>query len=182
MGKHQEEIKFRNPKAVFEFLEPHYKVSVMTVYNHVKTGKLQKAGEFFAYDDVIEYAEKNLPKKAGSAPGEGDDLQTRKLRAEIRKIEEQAERIAFQRAVEQGRFVPRATLELEIAARAGVFEAGLKHEFTAAAPELVALVRGDIDRSADLVESLKNKIDSFLNEYANTRRFEVIFTDDTPAA
>jgi hypothetical protein len=87
-------------------------------------------------------------------------------------------RKTFDLEKEQGKYIPKADFESELAARAAVLESGFRNLFNIRIREWIALVNGKPERAADLMAALNRGLDEQLNTYATTRSFQVIFEDN----
>ncbi len=169
----------KNKAGVLRFLlGDGWEVKKQTFYNHCKSGKLTKNNNgLYSSRIVKKYAETWLVRTdTGQTVGEeSEDLLATKTREEILRIKTSRQRDEFKLGIERGKYIPRADLDAELAARAIVFDNGFIHMIQASAPDIIALVGGDHKRSADLVVFLTDKKDELLNEYATMGRFSVHF-------
>lgn len=77
--------------------------------------------------------------------------------------------------VEEGKYILRDQFELELAARAAVLEAGLKYAIQAKAGEWIDEVKGDHERTGDLIRIATDALNVALNEFATMKEFHVVF-------
>jgi hypothetical protein len=168
---------FLNRTEVWQFLEKEgWKISKSTLYNHCNEGrlKLNRDGHY-TLKAVNRYARTHLElKETGQKIGD-EELQRKKTMAEVARITEQAKLAQIKRMAEEGRYIEREQVDLEMAARAATLEAGLKGMVQSRAGEWVALVEGEEKRAGDLVRDMMAVIDQTLNEFATVKEFEVIF-------
>ncbi len=162
-------------------IEQGYKVSKSKIYRDAENGKIQAQTDGSGNKSVSaiaawEYAEKHL-EKVGANKGDLKNLQATKLleAIKIQKIDRQRKTFDLER--EQGKYIPRAEFESELAARAAVLESGFRHLFNVKAREWIAIVGGKPDRTADFLAALNDGLDEQLNTYATTKVFQVIFED-----
>lgn len=158
-----------------------YRVSKSKIYRDAENGKITVMTDLSGNKSVTalaawEYAEKHL-EKTGAHKEDLKDLQARKLMNTIQIQEVEHQRKVFDLEKEQGKFIPRADFESELAARAAVLEAGFRHLFNVRAREWITLVAGKPDRQADFLAALNRDLDGQLNVYASTRAFQILFTD-----
>jgi hypothetical protein len=168
---------FFNTKQVYEFLaDQGWKVSQRAVYNHVKDGKLRKKDGVFTSQAVNKYAKTFLNRKDSGQmlSEEHEQLQKQKLTHEVRRLKIQIERDEHKLGVEQGKYLPREDFELELAARASVFDAGFRYFFQSMAPEIIVLVGGNIKKIPEFIAAMNTKLDEQLNEYATTKEYQVM--------
>ncbi len=175
----------KNKADVLRFLRSDgWEVKKQTFYNHCKSGKLVKnRNGLFTVRVVKKYAETWLVRSVSglTVAAEEEDLLATKTREEIQRIRIIRQREEFKLGVDRGNYILRSDLEAELAARAVAFDNGLTHMIQSSAPDIVALVRGDQSRTADLVAFLNEAKDRLLNEYATSARFAVIFSEQGAA-
>jgi len=158
-----------------------YKVSKSKIYRDAENGKITVDTDAAGNKSVTalaawEYAEKHL-EKTGVNKGDLKNLQAQKLMNAIKIQEIEHRRKTFDLEKEQGKYIPKAEFESELAARAAVLESGFRNLFNLRVREWIALVNGKPDRAADLMAALNQGLDEQLNTYATTRVFQVIFED-----
>jgi len=168
---------FPNRLAVAEYLKANgWKVSKSTLYNRTGKAKLiPRADGLFYLKDVKKYASIFLKRQeTGQRVQETLDVQQqKKMRLEIEKLEEEVSRSRHKNAVEEGKYIPRDQIELELAGRAAVLDAGLTHLFQSTAGELIEISGGDPRKTAEVVHRLIAEKDRFLNQYAAAIDFTV---------
>ena len=128
--------------------------------------------------DVENYAYTFLKRRATGRTVDdekSDDLQKRKAHLEVEKLEIDVARAKHKQEVEEGKYIPRAQLEIEFASRAAILDAGLSHFFQSEAGNWVDLVGGDQTKLPALVKLLVDKKDDFLNQYAQVKDFIIDF-------
>jgi len=79
-----------------------------------------------------------------------------------------------QESKEAGNLVPREQIEIELATRAGILDAGLRHWIQAHAAEWIRQVAGDTKKVGDLINLMGRDLDEYINAYASTREYQVI--------
>lgn len=105
------------------------------------------------------------------------DRQRRKEEADIRRAEAAAAKEEFDLAVKQGKFIPRASVELEMAVRAIALRDGLKNALETYVLDIIEAVRGDAKCSTAFLERMSRIIDESLGEYARPMIIDVEFSD-----
>ena len=106
------------------------------------------------------------------------ELQAKKTAREIDILELKAERLRFERDRDNKKYIPRKDFEAEMAARAAVLESGFRHFFSVKAREMIALVGGKVEKTADFLEMLNHGLDEQLNAYASKDVFQVLFEEE----
>jgi len=168
---------FPNRRAVWKWLqETGWQVAQRTVYKHVAAGRLLPNNEgVFTLKAVKKYAQTFL-KRADTGKrvqDEQDELQRRKTQLEVEKLEEEVARSKHKREVEEGAYIPRDQLEIELASRAAVLDAGIAHFFQSEAGAWIHLAGGDQRKLPELISVLMAAKDGFMNRYATTKEFVV---------
>jgi hypothetical protein len=171
--------EFASQKEILKYLKGcGYKIEKSALSNHVRRGLLKMKGGVWRLSDVDSYAQLNL-QGAGTGQTAADkrtaDLMERKLRADIMRTEELATKARLEREVLEGKFISRADVELELAGRAVVLDAGVRGMIKAKAPAWIELVGGAQGRLPDMIEAMVNDFFGLLNDYATTERFQVVF-------
>jgi hypothetical protein len=173
-----QEQTFPNLLTVLAHLEnTGWQISRAGLYKHRKEGKLspQKDG-IYRLKDVEKYAKTWLRLKSTGKKlrEEQEDLQRKKLEREIEKLEEEIARNRYKREIEEGKYILRERLEMELAARAAVLDAGLEHMNQSKAVEWINIVDGDKKKARELIAALSVAKNELLNQYATTQEFQVV--------
>lgn len=160
-------------------IEQGYKVSKSKIYRDAENGKITAESDAAGNKSVSalaawEYAEKHL-EKTGVNKGDLKNLQATKLMNAIKIQEADLRRKNFEQEKEEGRYIPRAEFEAELAARASVLDSGFRNMFNIKIREWIALVNGTPERAPDFLAALNQALDEQLNTYATTRTFLVMF-------
>lgn len=166
----------RNKADVFRFLrDAGWQLTERTFYRHVSDGKLKKNRDgWYTVAAVRKYAEQWSVRPSGkTVQEETEDLTAAKMREEIARIRTIREREQFRLEIDRGKFLPRDTVEMELAGRAVVLEAGFDHLVYTRAAEWIALVGGDPSRADLLIAAMMSAKDEWLNHYARAQEFMV---------
>lgn len=154
-----------------------YKISKSKLYRDRDKGMIRvlpdggvQETEVRAYASTLERMDPDI--------GDLTDIHARKATKEIERLEEQIAKLRFERAREEGRYIPRKDFEAELAARAVVFEAGFRHLFNVKVREWIALVAGKAEKSTELLRDMNQSLDEQLTQFANTRTFQVLFEEE----
>jgi hypothetical protein len=170
---------FENLLAVKEYLgKEGWQVSQSGIYKHKKEGKLLPASDgTYRQKDVDKYARTWLKLKSTGKKKQDklDELQRMKLEKELEKLETENARSKLKFEVEQGKYIEKDRMFLEMAARAGVLDAGLNHWIQTGAADWIRLVDGDLKKIGELINDMNAGKDELLNHYAQTQEFQVIF-------
>lgn len=176
------EGRFKDIAAVLEYLGTSgWKVTQTSLYRHQKEGKfLPQPDGTYLQKDIDKYAKTFLKQKStGKKVNEKtDELQRRKLEEELRilDLDRRRKELALEKDLE--RFVPREQVQLEMAARAGVLEAGLKHWVQSRVGEWIRAVDGDQRKIAHLINMMNRDLDEHINSYAAAVDFQVVIDED----
>lgn len=152
-----------------------------TLYRHKKESKIQpEADGTYSQGKVDKYAKTFLKQKStGKKVNEkNDELQRKKLEIEIENLELERERKKLAHEKEQGKFIPREQMELELAGRAGILEHGLKQWIQSRAAEWIRTADGDPKKVGEVINLMTRDVDEHLNNYAS-REYQVIFDPDS---
>lgn len=167
------------PKEAIKYLKRcNRKVGRTKLFEDTKKGKLHRQTDgSFLLRDLDKYAVTLpyiVPPDHCSA-ALVDDRQRRKDEADIRLKEAQASIAEHKYAVQQGQYIPKNAVWLELAARAVAFRNTLKNTFESRILELITLTEGNASHSEDVVEWLSRAVDTALSEYSAPIRVEVDF-------
>lgn len=172
------EKEFDNVDEVIEHLAAGgYIAKKSTVYRHRKEGKLlPKDTGKFRQKDVERYA-KGFLKEASTGQKTQtftDQLQRKKLEQELKTLELDYERKKFQQDREHGRYIEREKMEIELAVRAGILEAGLKHWVQSRVADWIRASEGDVRKAGELIGTMIRDLDEHINSYAQAREYELV--------
>jgi len=106
---------------------------------------------------------------------EKDSVLYEKAEQEVEKLKEQVRELRKKNEILEGQYFRKSDFEMELAARAAVFESELKQNFRTHAERLTAVVSGDSNRAMAVAEALETILDRALRNLADTSRFHVIF-------
>jgi len=154
-----------------------WKVTRASLYRHQKEGKFlpQRDGSF-ARKDVDRYAKTWLKQQStGKKLGEKmDELQRLKIEKELAALDLELKRkqLAYDKDTE--RMIPRELVEIELAGRAGVLDAGLKHWVQSRAAEWIRTAGGDTAKVGDLINQMNRDLDEHLNSYAAPIDYRIV--------
>ncbi len=178
----EEEKIFNNTLSALEHLNKiGFKIAKSKIYKDIKNGLLKKESngtvKLSAVNRYIEHPNSKLAKQAEVVPDNDDvvELHQQKLQHEVDRMDIQKQLQEIQLKKELGKYIPKESFEQELAARAGVIDAGLRQMMYTKAPEIIALVKGRPEMATALVEFLSLAVDDLVNDYANNTTFHVLF-------
>lgn len=153
-----------------------FKIGKTKLYKDANDGLLRIQSDGSVLEkDIDRYVRiSGLKKPAEISDAELQLLQKQKSEKEVEKLTAQVSDLNFKQAIAQGKFIPRAEFEMEVAGRAGALDAGLRHRFMSECRDLVDAVSGDVFLVPILQEMLGHMLDEALNEYASLDNFQVI--------
>lgn len=169
---------FEDLMSVTEFLKAGgFQCSKSSVYRHAAARKLLpgKDGRY-SLAAVQRYARRflrNANDPLRQVPKDPDDLQHRKLNAEIARLEAQARIAAVREKVMSGTYMPREDAERDLARRAAFLKNDMRNFIHAEAPRMVAFVNGSPDKVPEVMEHWNFALDEWLARYAEDRPFVV---------
>lgn len=171
--------KLANIAHVLEHLkETGWKITKTSLYRHQAEGKLLPAADgTYEKKDVERYARAFLKQQStGKRLSERtDELQRKKLERELRNLDLEYDRKKFAHDRDLGKFIARESMEMEMAARAGILEAGLKHWIQSHVAEWIRAVGGDVKNTGEQINTMIRDLNEHINRYATSKEFEVIF-------
>lgn len=158
-----------------------YKIGKSALSNHVRARRLARRKDGFRRRDVDRFAELVLRNAGSGLDAKADrsaDLLERKLKAEIRRTEEQAEKARIEREMMEGKLIDREQVEFELAGRAIALEAGFDHMAYTRAAEIVEACGGDHGRLDRVIDVLMDAKNGWLNSFANADDFVITVRRD----
>jgi len=169
---------FDNVDEVIEYLAAcGWVARKSTVYRHRKEGKfLPKENGKYRQKDIDRYARSFLREAETGQKIKAleDQLQRKKLEQELKNLELEHERKKFQHDKELGKYIEREKMEIELAARAGILEAGLKHWVQSRAADWIRAVGGDVRKAGELINVMIRDLDEHINNYAQAKEYELV--------
>lgn len=182
----QEEDKpLRNIAAVLDYLRAlDWRVTQTSLYRHQKEGKLAPRRDgLYALRDVDKYARTWLKQKStGKKISEKvEELQRKKLDLELKNLELDNKRKELAYGKDMERYIPKELMEIELAGRAGVLDAGLKHLVQSRAAEWIRTVGGDTKKVGDLIVLMSHDLDEHINSYASSLSYQVVIDAEEDA-
>ncbi len=176
-----EDVRLKTIADVLDYLVVNWKVTKTSLYRHKEQGKLlPQADGTYPQRDVDKYAKTWLKQKStGKRFSEKmDELQRKKLEQELKNLELEHQRKAFAYAKDEEKYILREQMDIELAARAGILDAGLKHWIQSRAADWIRTVSGDTKKVGELINLMNRDLDEHINSYASTREYQVIIDAD----
>lgn len=158
-----------------------WKETKSSLYRHQKEGKLlPRPNGGYLQKDIDKYARTWLKQTSTGKKiqEQMDELQRKKLEKELYKLELECKQREFTLEKDQERYVPKEQMELELAARAGILDAGLRHWIQSHVSDWTRLVEGNMKKVGELINLMNHSLDEHMNNYASTREYRVIFDAD----
>lgn len=161
---------FDNLLTVLKWLQDNgWKAARQSLYRHHSQGKIipNEDGKY-TLRAVKKYAETFLKQTSTGkrVQQNADDLQREKLEQELKNLKLKNERETFNFEKDKGLYVPKEQLEIELATRAGIFLAGLKHWIQSKAADWIDLVGGDTRKVGEIIHQMTSDLDDHINQYA----------------
>jgi uncharacterized coiled-coil protein SlyX len=170
--------RFGSLAHVLEYLqEQGWKIQKTALYRHHQEGKIRPESDgSFQKKDVDRYAKTFLKQQATGkrVNDQLDEMQRRKLDLERENLELEIKRKTLAYHKEQGLYIPRDRMEMELAGRAAMLESTIKHSFQAHAGDYIHEVDGDIKKAANLINLMTLHLNESINRYATMKEFEFI--------
>ena len=173
---HRSEPYFETQAQVLRYLQAEgWKIKKSALSNHVHETKLKPdVNGGFTLKAVVDYARIHLARKDTLQKLEDGQLQRTKLEKEIQLRDEEIKFRKLRRMIEEGKYILKEDVFLELAARAAVLEAGYKGMLQARAGDFIEIVGGNEKKTGDLIRAMTLEYDSMLNEFAKTTGFQVV--------
>jgi len=173
-----EKTALKNIAEVLRYLkEAGWQITKTSLYRHQTEGKITpKRDGTYSQKDIDKYAFNFLKsistgKRVQEKTGE---LQQKKLQLELKNLELENQRRQLALAKESGRYIPRELVEIELAGRAGILDAGFKHWIVTRAAEWIRTVDGDMKKIGELINLMNRDLDEHINGYAAPFEFQVV--------
>lgn len=183
--KADEDKPLPNLSAALNYLKAlDWSVTRTSLYRHHKEGKLSpRADGFYALRDVEKYARTWLKKKStGKRVAEKIEyLQEKNLMLDQELKEVKIKREKFASDKEAGMYVPKELMEIELATRAGVLDAGLKHWVQSRAAEWIRAGGGDTKRVGEVINLMSHDLEEHINSYAKMSEYLVVIDAEETA-
>lgn len=180
-----EDKPLRNIAAVLEYLRANdWQVSQSHLYRDQKNGKIAPRRDgSFALRDVDKFARTWLKQKStGKKVAEkAEEQQAKKLALEISILEQNDKKLKFFNDREAGLYIPKEFMEIELAGRAGILDAGLKHMVQSRIAEWIRAVNGEMKKLTDLLNLVNSDIDEHINSYASALSYQVVIDQEEEA-
>lgn len=172
---------FKNLKAAADWLRDNgYKVGKTKVYDDAKAGLLPVRDDgTVSARDVAAYAA-TLRRKNAPRADVVEDLAERKLRAEIRKTEEQAKKISHDRAIAEGKYIPKTEAELARVDILVLLDSNLRAMMDRRIPHYIRLCGGNSDALQELRRVVSEDIDDLFDSLARSEVFVVAYEEPAP--
>ncbi len=170
--------RFSTIADVLNYLAAGWRVTKPSLYRHQKQGKIQPQPDgTYSQNDIDRYARTWLKQKStGKKVSQRmDELQRKKLEQELQILTLDYERKKFQNEKDTKNFIPREQMDIELAARAGILDEGLKHWVQSRAADWIRTADGDTKKVGGLINLMNRDLDEHINSYASTREYQVVF-------
>jgi len=185
VGEEEQDKPLPTIAAVLEYLKAEdWRVARPSLYRHRKEGKITPRRDgMFALRDVDKYARTFLKQKSTGKKlrDKLDEVQRKKADQELKNLELDYERKRFLHDRDLGRYIAKELMEIELAGRAGVLDAGLKHWVQSHAAEWIRAAGGDTKKVGDLIVLMNRDLDEHINSYASSLSYQVIIDAEEEA-
>ncbi|MFW6284150.1 MAG: hypothetical protein ACOC1H_02035 [Desulfosalsimonas sp.] len=178
---------FKNRSAAAKWLwDNGYGVRKSKVYQDVEKGLLRMEPDgTITIESVRRYIDhpeagisEHLETIQAAEDFDNKEYNRRTAIAKMEKAELEAKKLRFEIEKEEGKWLPRADFEMEMAARAAILEQGFRNLVRIRADDWIHIAGGDVHRAAEVKTAINTELDRLMNEFANTDTFQVIFEDD----
>jgi hypothetical protein len=176
-----DQLVFAKRKDALEYLKKQgFKIGKSKFYGDCKKGrcKLQDDGKILE-KDLMRYVKSACLVRLSTLEDKGrSGISELRQQKELEKLEEDILAKRRRREVDEGNWIPRSAFELELAARAAIFEAGQRHMLHSRVGEWCSLLKGDPSAIPLVLEDMEKSLNRQLTDYADLRRFQVLFTGE----
>jgi len=151
-----------------------YKIKKSKFYADCKVGLCKMAADgSVAEDELNRYVKRaGLMQPAAIDGGPANDVLSRKNEKEIERLEEQINKLRREREIIEGRFVERDLVEMELAGKCAVLEAGIRHLFHVRLVDWIEAKEAQgLPAAVDLAQQ---DLNAQFNEFASLDGFEVL--------
>jgi hypothetical protein len=172
-----EAVRFRRLSEVVKWLqEQGYKVKKSKVYLDAKSGYLAAAEDGgYSREAVLAYVHtQSLEKIADSKAGVLDALSEKRLKKEVEKLTVQVDKLTWDMARDQGKYLPKEDVRTELALKISAFEAGFKHMAATRASDWITAVGGRQEKQQVFVDMVYSAIDTLLEEFGQVEELELV--------
>jgi DNA-binding protein len=168
---------FSNLALVLAYLvNAGWKITKTTLYRHQKEGRFRPEADGSYIIEVIDkYARIHLKQAATGKKinAETDELQKKKLEQEISLQQIKIERERFNFEKDQGNYISKAEVELNMALMASVLMTGIRHGFQTEAAAWIILVGGDPKKLGEFINILNTWLDNLSNQLSRRHEYEI---------
>lgn len=178
---------FRNRLAASKWMrENGYKIGKSKLYQDTASGLLKVEPDgtvtIESVRRYIDHPEAGIREHLDTVQA-GADVEVREYHrrvaiAKAEKTELEAAKLRFEMDREQGKWIPRDDLEMEMAGRAAVFEHGFRNLVRIRLDDWIHLVGGNVARAGELRIVINEELDRLLNQYSRSDNFLVLFEED----
>lgn len=178
---------FKNRREVAKWLQGNgYKIKKSKIYKDAAAGLLRiESDGSVTIESVrryIDHPEAGIKEHMETVEA-GDSVEVkewhrRAARAKAKKTELEAKKLQFEMEKDQGRWIAREDLEMEMAARAAILDQGLRSLVRIRAEDWIQVVGGDTSRAGELKAAVNEALDQLMNAFCSTDTFQVMFEED----
>jgi hypothetical protein len=175
-GQDEEDKPLRNIASVLEDLRGNdWHVTQPSLYRHQKEGKIAPRRDgFYTLQAVDKYARVWLKQKSTGKKVKVklEEFQVKRAANDIKLQDLDIEKKERDKAIAEGRLIPRDVVEIELAGRAGVLDAGIKHTIQAYSAEWIRTVGGDTNKVGEMIIQMTHRFDELMNSYASPLSYQ----------
>lgn len=159
---------YRNIPELVDALDAEgWKISRSTAYEHREAGKLRLRSDGTITETIaLEYARTHLDRKDGTPGNQVESPQAEKTRAEIRRIQADANMRELKYRESLGELIPRNQVEIELSSRATDLRSYLEAIARSSAGRIIKIAKGDPQQAPELVCYLLGLYRKALDNYS----------------
>lgn len=170
---------FASLLAVQRWLElKGYQISESKIYRDKDAGKIsaEADGKTFKLISVLDYIERFLGGVA-TKKDELKNLQEKKIKMALELKEEQIARLRLNREKEQGRYLPKEEIDLQVISVLTVMDTAYRQLVDLNMSDLCHAMTGDVKKVNIGKDFMDKKLDEMMNELAGTDSFTIRIED-----
>lgn len=173
-------VHFSRKEALRRLQADGYKIKKSKFYADCKLGLCRLGSDGSVEDNELSrYVRRvGLQKLAEKSADPATDMLARKNEKEVERLEEQIAKLRREREVIEGRFMERALVEMELAGKCAVLEAGLRHLFHVRLADWIEAAGAH--GMAAALDAAQQDLNAQFNEFASLDGFEVSIGESAP--
>lgn len=157
---------FENLLAVEKYLQGEgYKIKKTKIYDDAKKGKITvQPDKSVRRDDVIAYASKEGLRRIADESGNIDDKHAERITLENQRLKKQIEKLEWENARDQGKYLLKTDVVVQISMMFGALEAVIKHMLRTKIVDWLSMCSGNTAKANMVLDLAYQEVDGILDE------------------